>query len=375
MSLFTDLMALCTDELPFYFSDQVYPADGCTYRIFSYRLSGSYTNWLLPNALNCRGTMFRKDPESGRWELVCLPMPKCFRLGENPIIQEQEKTFGQLSIFEKVDGSLISTFIDYNGDIGVKSRTSLHSEHAKLAKTLLDETLIQANVDITKEFLKNNTDNFELVSERPEFRIVVGYPETGLVLLNSRSHQGEQIVTPNQRISYRWQVTNVSQIVERCESLTGKEGYIVYDDHHKVFFKVKSKWYDELHRSKFSFTIENIVRLILTDGVDDYLAIHKDDIGVINRTNEIVDKVVPTYNKIINKVHHFVTENKSLSRREFAITASKELQGIAFSLAMNQYLMRNQSLTEINDMFMKHWKDIFDFNQPEDNGATENGIE
>jgi len=105
------------------------------------------------------------------------------------------------------------------------------------------------------------------------------------------------------------------------------------------------------------------------------LAIHKDDIGVINRTNEIVDKVVPTYNKIINKVHHFVTENKSLSRREFAITASKELQGIAFSLAMNQYLMRNQSLTEINDMFMKHWKDIFDFNQPEDNGATENGIE
>ena len=106
-SLFNNLVALCEHpDYGFYFVDREY--QGVTYRIFSYRLIGSYTMWTLPDALNCRGTMFAKIGED--WKLMCLPMEKFFRLHENPLTLNININERDWMLYEKHDGSLISTF-------------------------------------------------------------------------------------------------------------------------------------------------------------------------------------------------------------------------------------------------------------------------
>ena len=57
-NLWNDLMALCASNEAFYFVDQT--KDGDKYRVFTYRLA-SYSDFLLPNALECRGHTFRLD--------------------------------------------------------------------------------------------------------------------------------------------------------------------------------------------------------------------------------------------------------------------------------------------------------------------------
>ena len=80
IELYNNLMNLINDEdSPFYLIEHVGPYDGATYHVFSYRL-GSYTDFLRPDALECRGHMFRIDGNEP--VLVSLPFPKFFNRGE-----------------------------------------------------------------------------------------------------------------------------------------------------------------------------------------------------------------------------------------------------------------------------------------------------
>ena len=93
--LFDNLMALTQNEA-FYYVDAVY--GGKTYRIFNYRLA-SYSDFLLPDAFNARGTTFRLD-DTGV-ELASLPPMKFFNLWENPQtlhIKDQKFIFQWISL-------------------------------------------------------------------------------------------------------------------------------------------------------------------------------------------------------------------------------------------------------------------------------------
>lgn len=371
--MFNNLMHLCENpDLGFYFVDDVYEEDDHLYRTFSYRLVGSYNMWTLPDALNCRGTMFRKNKTTNAWDLVCLPMPKCFRLGENPIIMQQQKTFGHLSIYAKHDGSLISTFIDANGNLGVKSKTSLKSAHAKLAKQFIEAALfdvigrfkyIPASYDWFNGNLSDFTFNFELTSEDPELRIVLKYDITELKPLNVRSMIDGKVLSFG---GLRWAVRNVEELIKHCEDKTGIEGYIVHDSNNDVYFKIKTGWYDTLHSSKFSFSEENVVRMILEESIDDYISIHSDDVGMKNKINEIVERTVPKYNHLMQKVETFYRNNQHLAKRDYAILGQKELKGVEFTLAINLFTKKCDGKQHTIDLLMKYWKDIF--NQPTNQG-------
>ena len=155
---FKDLNNLCINpETGFYSVDQK-DAENNVYRIFSYRLIGSYANFLLPNAMNCRGTMFVND--DGDWKLSCLPMKKFFRLNENPITMNLDIDHQDWEIEEKLDGSLISSFIKPDGSWDVKSKTSINSDHAKFARSLL------ASVDYSdlRDFITEQAKLFRTVS-------------------------------------------------------------------------------------------------------------------------------------------------------------------------------------------------------------------
>ena len=334
--LFENLMSLCDNkETGFYYVDQTYSEDNHLYRIFSYRLGGSYTNWLLPDAMNCRGTMFRKEGEI--WKLVCLPMPKCFRLRENPIILEQESSLTNIDFFLKLDGSLISTFIDANNNIGVKSKTSLNSPHSKVAKQLLNDTLSYYN--ITKEMCEHNTYNFELCSSDPIMRVVIKYDVTKLVLLNSRS-LSTGIVYHNRDL-LMFQQTSINNIEEFLETQTNIEGVIGYDFSSNVSFKMKTKWYDELHYSKTKFNEDSVISLFLMDKLDDYRSMHYDDVGMMQKIDYVLTIIEPLYNTIISNVEDFYEKNKNLPRKDFAVLIQQTFpESVYLTLLMLIYTNR-----------------------------------
>lgn len=62
--LYTNLMSLVASNEAFYYVDHV--LNSCIYRVFTYRLA-SYTDFLEPDALECRGHMFRLDLDGTCW--------------------------------------------------------------------------------------------------------------------------------------------------------------------------------------------------------------------------------------------------------------------------------------------------------------------
>lgn len=331
--LFNNLMALCSNpDTGFYFVDRVYDQDNHLYRIFSYRATGSYTSWLLPDALNCRGTMFRQ--ESSKWILVSLPMPKCFRLRENPIIQHQESHMDELDFFIKLDGSLISTFVDANNNIGVKSTTSLSSPHCSIARGLLPDILNEHNISV--DDCRTKTYNFELCSSDPKLRIVVKYDSTKLTLINSRSHVTGRVHHNAALLMY--QHTSIPTIESHLKVRTDIEGVIGYDYRNDVTFKMKTKWYDELHTSKSSFNYENVINLYLMEKLDDYRSLHYDNVGLIGKIEKIVTFIHPLYNKTMDAIEKFFNCNKHLQRKEFAcLIQSTFCDSIYLNILMQMY--------------------------------------
>ncbi|UQJ95286.1 RNA ligase 1 and tail fiber attachment catalyst [Klebsiella phage CPRSA] len=61
-TLYKQLMQLCGESETFFFVDQV-TVMGTPVRIFNYRMA-SYTDWLKPGALECRGIMFEMDGDT-----------------------------------------------------------------------------------------------------------------------------------------------------------------------------------------------------------------------------------------------------------------------------------------------------------------------
>lgn len=116
--LYQDLLKLCDESEAFYYVDQ--DLDETHYRIFSYRLA-SYTEFLKPNALECRGHMFEIDQNGMPLRLVALPFAKFFNLGEHNVSRKEEVYLqmkylyetGSLSLtnFEKLSRDLEEKFL------------------------------------------------------------------------------------------------------------------------------------------------------------------------------------------------------------------------------------------------------------------------
>lgn len=105
--LFDQLVLLTLESETFYAQD--FQLDSSVYRIFNYRLS-SYSDFLRPAALECRGIMFELDEQNRCIKrLASRPMQKFFNLNENPMTMDLD--LSKVDTVElKADGSLMSTY-------------------------------------------------------------------------------------------------------------------------------------------------------------------------------------------------------------------------------------------------------------------------
>lgn len=353
--LFTDLMALSANEA-FYYVDQE-GADGAEYRIFLYRLA-SYTDFLLPGALESRGIMYRNDPVAG-WVLVSRPMQKFFNWNENPFTMNVDLTKIEYAMV-KEDGSLISTYIGTDGILRLKTKGSLHSEQA-IAATKWIYNGTPFSVDLLERVQKAEelgyTVNMEWTS--PLNRIVVAYSTERLIVLNARDREtGKYMAREDVERFFGPHAVKISNLmVHDVAKALGTEGIVAFfgDDADPQFMKVKADAYLKLHRLKDGVNQPNaLFEAVVGDVVDDLRASFVDDPAVQLMINHMERLVHDAYNHFDCEVRQIHAKYRDCDRKEFAIAARKEADtlvpldsGAAFSVAMNMYLGRDERMKEM----------------------------
>jgi T4 RnlA family RNA ligase len=350
--MYNDLMNLCNESDAFFFKD--FEKDGCIYRIFNYRLT-TYTEFLKPNALNCRGTMYDLTDENNP-SLVCLPPSKFFNLNENPFTENLDLS-GNLLVMDKEDGSLISTY-RHNSRIYLKTKGSLTSEQSQDAMRYLNDHHELYN------FLDNiHLDGFTVNMEwtAPQNRVVVPHQTEKLTILNARHMKTSEYMNHFElkELMERWGLEEhmVDARLENkafVDSIKGMnswesdpiiEGFVVVSSD-GVWFKVKTERYLLLHRSKDDVTNLNaLFGLIINEQTDDLKSLFHNDQYLMDRINLVESELIPKYDNMIAIVENFYQENNQLERKEYAIKGQAELGGY-FGLGMSLYLGREPQYKE-----------------------------
>jgi len=356
VQLYKDLLALCEGEkTPFYFKD--FPLLGEFYRVFSYH-AAIPRDFACEASLESRGIMFQTNNSGEYIRIASRPMQKFFNRGEHP----KYDIDGSIEVvMDKVDGSLMSTFLTGNGHLDLKSKTSLNSDHANLSRKILeaDNFLYGALEDLE---LSGYTVNMEFVTPDPRYRIVLHYDKHGLIVLNARHREtGEYLPRGElERLfgdyAYRYLVGlgSVEDLVD-FKDQKGIEGYVVIDEFDQ-WAKLKTPWYIERHRAKdFINRPIAFIELVIKEEIDDVMAL-LDQEEVRKQAEEWIWKVTRKMNGIINRVTRHYRQNKSLSRKDFAIKSKSALSNDEFSLAMMYYAKGEEP--DWNDFFLRRVKKI-----------------
>ena len=346
--LYKNLLALSNnDDTPFYHSDQT--NHDSIYRIFSYHFTDK-DSWLLEDALESRGIMFEINRKGEMLRIASRPMQKFFNKGEVNFIEYSEPAL----VMDKADGSLISSYLDKDGTLCLKSKASLHSDHCVAAMDFLARPLNQMlNTFLNEMEDEGYTVNMEWVSPHPDFRIVIYYSQPDLIILNARLREtGEYYDQRLLKTRMNKRVVDLypdTSIINHLEDSQGIEGYVVIDTNNN-WYKLKTAWYLERHRAKDFINNPNaFVDLCLKEEADDVFELVADQPELHDEMVLMQHQVNKVANSMINNVTVYWEENKDLNRKDFAIKGQSDLFGFEFPLAMQYYTKGEEP----------NWKDFF----------------
>ncbi len=334
--LFDELMSLSATNDAFYYSDQDITINNTTYtvRSFNYRIA-PYSLFSLPSALESRGTAFYTVKDTNNWQLFTRSFRKFFNLGEG-VPAETYTKLPPVSCYQKLDGSIILVGCIDN-ILVCKSKSSIASDHAKLAQSLIEDsdtllTFCFFTIDV------GYTPVFELVG--PSFPIVLRYPSDTLVLLGLVHNKTGDFVTKNDiyriphatEYTYTWE--DLAHIKET--STPNIEGFVV-TAHDGTMLKVKVDSYITLHNLRD--TINNkkeLTRLILSNMLDDLFSIYQDSPETLTYITAEQERISAIYNHLVSTVEAFYTTHSLLSRKDYAVAAQQV--PTLMSLLMARYL-------------------------------------
>lgn len=222
------------------------------------------------------------------------------------------------AIFEKLDGSMIST-ANYHGKVRLRSKGTFDSDVVKLAQKIYDEDY--AIKSLCEMCIRHNwTATFELT--HPEARIVLDYKKPQLRVLHIRDNITGQYLTFNTIVTRCPQVPlhELETILsdEHLENLKDKEGYVIqFKDGDMV--KIKCPWYVSLHKTVTFVRKRDIVELVLNETLDDvYEAFEKLGIDT-KKVQQIEHKVVQELIEIEQAVEKLHNATKDSERKEVAL--------------------------------------------------------
>lgn len=350
VELFNNLMSVVekSEKGNFYFKD-VITSMGTKARIFSYFIA-AYSDWLVEDALECRGIMFEIDEKNEPVRIMARPMQKFFNLKECPFTIGLDLT-KMVQLMDKADGSLVSSYIDKDY-LFLKSKTAVMSDQAHKATALLnssDYEKLRATVKLYTQ--ANYTVNMEYVG--PNNRIVLGYEKEQLIVLNIRHNEtGEYApmsdlfasgsLRPHVVTQYRvpdWNTVTPDDWEKEIRAETEIEGVIavMFDGQ---MFKLKTDWYSALHRTKDSINNNKaLFQSIKERASDDLRGLFSDDQASLTKIEAFETAYIDTvakYHKMCADVWYSL---QGKDRRSFAIEAQASLQNARylFGVVMQQY--------------------------------------
>ncbi|MCK9369753.1 T4 RnlA family RNA ligase [Candidatus Dojkabacteria bacterium] len=339
--------------------------DDSIYKIYNYRLA-SYTDFLAPGAIEARGVMFEVDENGEAIRLASLPMNKFWNLGENPLTTNLDLEDID-SISTKSDGSLISTYL-HHGELYLKSKGALFSTQAIDAMEWLNQPEHGAFKRTLQFYAESEyTVNLEWVG--PSNRVVLGYTEPNLIVLNVRSFNNGHYAKEFAEVLVRHMSPPVDLlglqpsgfVAQVPDMLDDIEGFVVKLKS-GVWFKIKTLKYKKLHSCKDSITNpRGLYEAIVTEGLDDLLSLFADDKLLIKQITVEQIRVNQEYNQMASTVECFYNTNKHLDRKDYAILCRERVDGRYFSLAMNLYLGKPANYKEY---MLKHYDMFSSSTQP-----------
>ena len=335
--LYNNLMWLTRENEAFYTVD--HEINGSKYRVFTYRLA-SYADFLLPDALECRGHMFRVDPRQ-QIELVSLPFEKFFNLNENPMTMDLDLSEVEF-IHDKRNGSLISTYM-HEGEVRLKSKTALASDQALDAMRLMHAD-IKLKLMLDSAVKQGWTVSMEYTS--PENRIVLPYQTHELRVLGARDNMtgayakyddlffkmGDYMVEDHTHM-----VDDPVQFIADIPEMKGIEGFVIGLPYGQRI-KIKTTEYLSLHRAKDSVNSnKRLFEVCLNEARGDLRSLFVDDPYTLRKITDMEECVGHAHNHMVQCVEDFYEENGDLDRKSYAIMLAQDPVFLEFGLAMTLY--------------------------------------
>jgi T4 RnlA family RNA ligase len=266
---------------------------------------------------------------------------------------------------DKVDGSLISTWIDQHGKLQLKSKTSLTSDQVQMAWKVIKAdpgvNFAGGHMGFEELLLECTTNgvtvNMEYIG--PDNQIVIGYAEPALRVLNWRDRESGEYEFAmhywDQHPFFLWAAGSmpVGFDLKSLDDKQGVEGVVVVLQSGE-WFKLKTPWYAALHKTKDSINSpRKLFECIVTEAADDLKAMFHADPISIAKIEEMEKKIVWQYLNVIRVVCEYYNANKDLDRKSYAIKGQERLPRELFSLAMTKYLGRE---VDFKEWAIKHYE-------------------
>lgn len=293
-----------------YLKKRIIELDNSFYMIFSYIRDGQFST---SYERECRGSMFKVTKDGNYIDSVCRPFEKFF---EHSQIERNKKWkdtlynfYGHINddseykIFEKLDGSIISSFI-HEDKLRFKSNNSLKNEHIDAAVKYISENPSFKNTieDITRQGF---TITFELTS--PNFKIVIPYKSIKLTILAIRSVKNGVYWDYEEIID----IFGENHVVKQChydlesiKEIKCIEGFVIlYENMLRV--KYKTNWYLEKEKKPSNFG-KKVIDLLESNSIDN-MTNDSLELSVLKKLRNFIEN---TFNKIVEK-NTIYLDNKS----------------------------------------------------------------
>lgn len=302
---------------PYYLDIRFDEIDGECYYLLKYNVILSDMG--LRIVQEARGSIFRQN-ENNEWVCVCYPFDKFFNYGEK-YSAINSIDWSTASVQQKVDGSLIKLWWDYDGWV-ISTNGSIDAFKAERGSTTYGALVEQVINRIPNFFDKLDHDYtymFELTS--PYNRIVIRYEGINLWYLGRRNisnykEDNEPLGIEGILYPQRYPHYSLSDCIAAAHKMgDDEEGYVVCDANFNRI-KIKGDEYLMLHklRGNGPLTITRVIEMWQSDSLDDFIAYYPE-------FKTFVDEVIRQIRHLIdiaNIAFSTIMSHSPATRAEFA---------------------------------------------------------
>lgn len=272
-----------------------------------------------------RGTVVRWY-DNGEAVRLAFPFAKFFNLNEVPATQKLPEKNG--TIYEKLDGTLVSCWMDVDGEIRCSTRGMLDNMKAVVGKTgtyitkgeneIISAFLSGINRNTLEDLVKENTTiMFELLGDKPASQC----PDVIRCLKHPRPHllarrvgdSGIEYITHPDVPSPKVYNYEIGRVIELVKELKDMEGFVIHYPGMKYhpgaewwdyMVKVKSYLYmikSDVMWGRKGLSYRNLGRaVIVTESPDDIISVFPNEKEYIIKVWYYWSELVKTYSKLLS---------------------------------------------------------------------------